>query len=42
VRALNAAGTMELKRAFAVQRPFRAPKPKKPKPKRKPPKPRSR
>jgi hypothetical protein len=32
VRALNAAGTMELEKAFAVQRPFRAPKPK-PKPK---------
>jgi hypothetical protein len=39
VRALNAAGTMELEKAFAVQRPFRAPKPKKPKPTPKPPKP---
>jgi hypothetical protein len=35
VRALNAVGTMELKRTFAVQRPFRVPK-------RKPARPRSR
>ena len=26
VRAVNSAGTMELQRAFAVQRPFRPPK----------------
>jgi hypothetical protein len=45
VRALNAAGTMELERTFAVERAFRLPKPKPPKPKppkRKAPKPRSR
>jgi hypothetical protein len=32
VRALNAAGTMELQRPFAVQRPFRVPKRKPAKP----------